>query len=145
MAGGAHRRGAAIEGINVTPLVDVVLVLLVVFLVTAPLLVKPAVPLDLPEASTGEALATPLEITLTAGGALLVDGRPARTAELAGIVRDRLAREPGLRAVIAADATVSHGEVLGLLDTLRAAGMTRVAFGARPSERSPGASHEARP
>ena len=67
MAGGAtERRGGIIEGINVTPLVDIVLVLLIIFIVTAKIVVAPAVPLDLPKAAQSEDLQTIFSIAIRA-------------------------------------------------------------------------------
>jgi biopolymer transport protein ExbD len=122
-------RGGIIEGINVTPLVDIVLVLLVVFIVTAKMVVQPAVPLDLPTAKTGEELQTIFAVTLPADGSLLVDGE--RVAEDAFLARAKaaLADEPELRAVIQADGDVPHRRVIGVLDRLKEAGIARVAFG----------------
>jgi biopolymer transport protein ExbD len=132
---GPRRRGAIIEGINVTPLVDVTLVLLILFIVTAKMVVTPAVPLDLPKASTSEELQTILSIAVPAEGAIRVDGAPLDEAALARKARSALARDPELRAVIQADRAVPHGRVLTLLDVLKGAGLERVAFGAvRPAQ-----------
>ena len=130
MASASPRRGAIIEGINVTPLVDITLVLLIIFIVTAKLVVAPAVPLDLPKASQSEELQTILSIVVPAEGPTQVDGAPTDDAALGGRARAALARDPELRAVIQADRAVSHGRVMTVLDTLKAAGLVRVAFGA---------------
>lgn len=130
MATSAPRRGGIIEGINVTPLVDITLVLLIIFIVTAKLVVTPAVPLDLPKASKSEELQTILSVVVPADGSIQVDGAPVDEAALGAKARSLLAREPELRAVIQADRAVSHGRVMGVLDTLKSAGLVRVAFGA---------------
>ena len=132
MASAGPRRGALIEGINVTPLVDITLVLLVIFIVTAKLVVTPGVPLDLPVASQSEAQQTVLSVIMPASGPMLVDGAPSDEAALAARVRAVLAREPAARAVIQADRAVPHGRVMGVLDAMKAAGLARVAFGAVP-------------
>jgi biopolymer transport protein ExbD len=122
-----------ITGINVTPLVDITLVLLVVFMVTAQLIAGQSVPLDLPKAATAGTTQTLLTLSLDREGVLLVDGQPVsdRTALAA---RARAAREqtPDVRALIAASAQATHGRVLEIVDTLREAGVTRVAFAAEP-------------
>jgi len=109
----------SITGINVTPLVDVVLVLLVVLMVTATYLASRAIPVDLPRGKTGEATAAPLTVSLSAAGALYVDGAPSTETEL----RQRLAAarrtDPEVRAVIAADGAVQHRRVVGVIDLLR--------------------------
>lgn len=130
MAGGAQPRGGGIiEGINVTPLVDIMLVLLVIFMVTAKLVDSPALPLDLPQAAQSEQVQTVLAISITANGQLWVDGRVTREDALGGFAREALARDLELRAVIQADGSVPHRLVINVLDRLKEAGLTRVAFG----------------
>jgi biopolymer transport protein TolR len=129
MAGTHPRRGALIEGINTTPLVDITLVLLVIFIVTAKIVVAPAVPLDLPKASQSEELQTVLSVIVPAAGPMLVDGAPIDDSVLAERVRAALAHDREARAVIQADRAVSHGRVMGVLDIMKGAGLTRVAFG----------------
>lgn len=135
MAGGGD---GPIEGINVTPLVDVMLVLLVTFLVTAQLLEAEAVPLDLPRASQAETVQVVLAVTLPAQGPTLLDGRPLeREDQLRAAAARALASAPELRAVVNADGAVPHRRVLEVLDQLRAAGVSRVAFGAWRAEPPP--------
>lgn len=122
-----------ITGINMTPFVDVALVLLVIFIVTAKLVVAPSVPLDLPTATKSEEVQTVLAVVVTAAGELLANGAPVATEERLGVLaREHLARDPQLRVVIAADGAVAHRRVMGVLDALRVAGISRVAFGVRP-------------
>ena len=77
MAGSQQPRGGIIEGINVTPLVDIVLVLLIIFIVTAKMVVAPSVPLDLPQASHGEEVMSIFSVVIDKGGKLLIDGEAA--------------------------------------------------------------------
>ncbi len=139
MAGGSTPpRGGLIEGINVTPLVDITLVLLIIFMVTARLMDSPAVPLDLPQASQSEEIQTILSISLTPNGQIQVDGAPLEASALRERARQALARDPELRAVIQADGAVAHREVIAVLDQLKEAGLTRVAFGTvRPEPVAP--------
>ena len=124
-----------ISGINVTPLVDVMLVLLVIFIVTAKIIVTPAVPLDLPHASHGEEVQVVLSVIVPARGPMLVDGAPLPGDDaLIEKARAAAAGNPDLRAVIQADGDVPHRRVIRVLDDLRGAGITRVAFGALPDE-----------
>jgi biopolymer transport protein TolR len=124
-----------IAGINVTPLVDVMLVLLVIFIVTAKIIVTPAVPLDLPRAAHGEEVQVVLSVILPVRGPMLVNGATvADDGALEAQARSALAANPDLRAVIQADGDVPHRRVIQLLDSLKGAGVTRVAFGALPLE-----------
>ncbi|NTX06833.1 biopolymer transporter ExbD [Myxococcus sp. CA051A] len=135
MAGGTQPRGGLIEGINVTPLVDIMLVLLIIFMVTARLVDSPAVPLDLPKASQSEDVQTVFAVSITATGQLLVNGEGITEAALRDSARHALVKDPELRAVIQADGAVPHRQVIAVLDQLKEAGLTKVAFGTvRPAE-----------
>src|SRR5690349_9446691 len=123
-----------ITGINVTPLVDVVLVLLVVLMVTATYLASKAIPVDLPAAATGEANAAPLSVSVDKSGKLFLDGTALEEPELARRVRARRARDPELRAVIAADGAVSHRLVVRVIDLLRRENVIRFAINVNPDD-----------
>lgn len=124
-----------ISGINVTPLVDITLVLLIIFIVTAKLVVTPAVPVDLPRASQTEEVQMVFSVVLATTGPVLVDGTPvADDAALARRARAALATHPGLRAVIHADGAVPHRRVLHTLSLLKQSGISQVAFGAEPEQ-----------
>jgi biopolymer transport protein ExbD len=118
----------SITGINVTPLVDVVLVLLVVLMVTATYLASRSIPVDLPSGKTGEATTAPLTVSLTKAGNLYVDGVPSTEAELRARLASARSREPELRAVIAADGAVPHRRVVGIIDLLRQEHVDRFAI-----------------
>lgn len=140
MAGGAGnaRPGAIIEGINVTPLVDIMLVLLVIFIVTAKILVLPAVPLDLPKVSKSDEVHVVFSVAIPASGATTVNGAPISDDDaLERAARGALAKDPGLRGVIQADGAVAHARVLRVLDRLRVAGLEKVAFATAPLDERP--------
>jgi biopolymer transport protein ExbD len=133
MAGSAKQGRGIISGINVTPLVDVTLVLLVVFIVTAKFVVTPAVPLDLPKASQGAEVQVVFSVLLPVDGSILVNGASVPDTEtLSQRARVALADDPALRAVISADGELSHRRVIAALDALKRAGVTRIAFAALP-------------
>lgn len=134
MAAIQHDDDEMITGINVTPLVDVVLVLLVILMVTATYLVARTIPVDLPKAQTGEASTSPLSITLDASGALYLDGSRVSKSELRARIGERRRREPGARAVIAADGSLAHRAVVSLVDLLRSEGITQFAINVDPSD-----------
>lgn len=118
-----------ISGINVTPLVDIVLVLLIIFLITAPVIYQSAIKVQLPKAKTGqEADKSPLNFTLSKNGELSWNGKPADWASLGqklGQMGPAIAQES---AIISADETTPHGTVVRLMDQLRQAGLTRFAL-----------------
>jgi biopolymer transport protein ExbD len=109
----------SITGINVTPLVDVVLVLLVVLMVTANYLASRAIPVELPHGKTAEATSTPFTLSLTQAGALYVDGALSSEAQLRAKLGAARRTTPELSVVIAADGAVPHRRVVGIIDLLR--------------------------
>lgn len=136
MAASTTRRGELISGINVTPLVDVVLVLLIVLMVTASYTVSQALPLELPRAQTGETKQTALAITIDESGSLYLDGSPVSEADLRlGI--DRKKAEGDVSVLIAADGRVRHASVVRVLDLVRSRGVTRFAINVAPEELDP--------
>lgn len=121
----------AIVGINVTPLVDIVLVLLIVFMVTAKLMPSTAVPLDLPRAATAGATQTVFAVSVDPEGHASIDGAPLRSDdELRARASEALQKDSALRTVVQASRRTSHGDVIHVVDELRRAGITKVAFGA---------------
>ena len=128
------QQSGAITGINVTPLVDVTLVLLVVFMVTARLITNSkALSVDLPQAATGSEVQSIFSVVIRSNGELSIDG-VAATDEQTVVTRARAerARNRELRAVIQADSAVAHGRVMRVLDLLRQAGVSKVGFGVSP-------------
>ena len=127
-----HGRRAPMSEINVTPLVDVMLVLLIIFMVTAPLLVA-GVPVDLPKnrAQPLDQQAKPVQVSIDAKGAIVVDDTavtpaalPARLAEIAA------QPEPpeGRRIYLRADKSLDYGQVMQVMGELNRAGLNRVAL-----------------
>lgn len=123
-----------IVGINVTPLVDVVLVLLVVLMVTAGYIASRAIPVDLPKAATGEAVPQTLALSIDHTGALFLDGQPIGEPEARARIAARKAARPDLRAVIAADGRVAHQRVIRVIDLLRQEHVTEFALDVRPED-----------
>jgi len=134
MAGFAQNKPSApITGINVTPLVDITLVLLIIFMVTAKLVISHALPMDLPKAATGGEVQQIFSLSLRADGSTQVDGVLAEKDEIVlGRAREALVHNPDLRAVVQADGSVPHSRVMHELDVLRQAGLSRIAFGVLP-------------
>jgi len=127
-----------ISAINVTPLVDITLVLLIVFMVTAKIIVSTSLPLDLPKAAKGETVQLVFGLEVHTDGALLVDGkRVSDDKAVLGLARASLAKNKDLRAVIRADAKVQHGRIIRILDLLKQAGVSKIAFGVTPISAEP--------
>jgi len=118
--------------INVTPMVDVMLVLLIIFMVTAPLLVA-GVPVDLPDSKAGalDQEQRPVQVSLDADGAIFVDDRPvpadalrARLGQIAAASRE----QGGPRIFLRADRGLDYGRVMRVMGEINDAGLRKVAL-----------------
>jgi biopolymer transport protein ExbD len=135
MAGGSNGGDddGLIAGINVTPLVDVTLVLLIIFMVTAKIIVSQGMPMDLPKAASGEALQTVFSVELLADGRTRVDSDFVPNDDAVGPKgKTALSKNKDLRAVIRADKKVEHGRVIHVLDLLKKSGISKIAFAVSP-------------
>jgi biopolymer transport protein ExbD len=139
MAGEQLDADEAITGINVTPLVDITLVLLIIFMVTTRIVMNQTVPLDLPKAASGTSeIQVVFSIVLTADSRTFVDGKAiANDDAILPLARDSQAQHPDLRAVIKADSAVTHGRVIHVLDLLKQAHVSKIAFGVTPVAAAP--------
>jgi biopolymer transport protein ExbD len=135
MAGAANGDDdGLIAGINVTPLVDVTLVLLIIFMVTAKIIVSQGMPMDLPKAASGESMQTVFSVELTVDGKTRVDSNVVAGDEaIAPLAREAKNKTKDLRAVIRADRKVEHGRVIHVLDLLKRAGVAKIAFAVSPT------------
>jgi biopolymer transport protein ExbD len=133
MAAPTHSHNEPLASINVTPLVDVMLVLLAIFMITARLEDDQALPIDLPKAASGEAAQRILNITIDRAGKRTVDGQPAADEDtLRALALETFTRYPEARTVIQASSGAEHGAVMRVLDTLRLSGINKVAFAVEP-------------
>jgi biopolymer transport protein TolR len=134
MGGGASRRRGIVAEINVTPLVDIMLVLLIIFMLTAQLIAKQAIEIDLPRASQSTAMQpTTISLALTRDGDLFLNGAPISAADLNTAVKAALNKDPKTQVVIAGDKAVSHGRVVWLLDTIKSLGVSSFMIQIDPS------------
>jgi biopolymer transport protein ExbD len=129
MAGGAQDDDdEPITSINIIPLVDIVLVVLIIFMVTASYIVTPAIEIELPKASTGEPKTnTILSLVITKEGDLYLNNKKIDLAALRTYIQENRDQQE-LEAVIAADASVAHGRVVELIDTVKAEGIVKFAI-----------------
>jgi biopolymer transport protein ExbD len=131
MAGGASTSDdEGINGINVTPFVDIALVLLIIFMVTAKYITAQSIPVDLPEAASASDTqqVSVANVSVDATGHFFVDTQPVDEAGLRSTMQSRLAQSPELRAIINADRATQHGRVTQAIDIIRLAGVTRFAI-----------------
>lgn len=124
--GPAAEGDSAITGINVTPLVDIILVLLIVFMATAPLIHNRAMKVDLPKAAQHERAATEaLQVTFNGERQISLSGKTVTREEL-GAALKALAALSEVRVALRADRALPYGEIVGLLDTIRGAGVRKI-------------------
>ncbi len=118
-----------ISAINVTPFVDVVLVLLVIFMVTAPMLMQDSIGIKLPKASSADKKVTSkLGVAITRQGQFLLNGEPVSPETITTRVKQALASDPETQALISADAEARHGDVVRAIDLIKSAGMNHFAI-----------------
>jgi biopolymer transport protein ExbD len=123
-----------ITGINVTPLVDITLVLLVILMVTASYVVSRAIPMELPRGATGEGTPTTLTVSIDKDGATFLDAEPITEPALRARIKSAHAADPETRAVIAADGRTAHSHVVHVIDLLRREDVTKFAINVDPEE-----------
>jgi len=115
--------------INITPFVDIVLVLLVIFMVTAKYIASQAIPVDLPKAaSAASGISTVLSCSIDAHSQMFLDKVPMSPEELRENLKSRSKAGGDIRAVINADRTVPHGRVVELIDIIRTSGIEKFAI-----------------
>lgn len=121
--------GRMITEINVTPLVDITLVLLIIFMVTTTYIVNPSIKVDLPKAVSGsDQTRTTLALTLTKDGQLYLNGDLSDETKVAAQIAAELPKNPDLQAIIAADKVVPHGAVVHVIDLVKRAGVRKFAI-----------------
>jgi biopolymer transport protein ExbD len=134
---GRHR---ALAEINITPLVDVMLVLLIISMLAAPMLQK-GIPLELPATETAKDIRDPRTVvSLDRDGRLRLNDQPVHPDLLEQRMKALASGNPGDTVFLRADKLIPYGEVLRIMDLIRKAGVTRVALVTVPIAGSPGSS-----
>ncbi|HLT29653.1 MAG TPA: biopolymer transporter ExbD [Myxococcaceae bacterium] len=129
MAGQVQNDDEEITGINVTPMVDVVLVLLIIFMVTANFITRETVEVDLPKAAHGgETVQGLINVVLDKEGQLYFDGAAVDEEALVRRVREALESDPDTRAIISADQSIDYGRVMHLIDVVKGEGIAKFAL-----------------
>ena len=137
MAGGARKKGMITE-INVTPWVAIMRVLLIIVMLTANLIAKQAIEVELPKAAQGSTpTPTTLAVTLTRDGQMFLNGQPVTPEQLRADVNAARAKDPKPQAIIAGDKDVSHGRVVWVLDVIKSLGVVSFAIQIDPTGLTP--------
>ena len=140
MAGSLEKEdGGMFASINVTPLVDITLVLLIIFMVAAPLIVaNPSIKVALPKATTGDetqksTLAVTMQRQGPAGYKLFTNGHETDEGAMRTVVAALVKTEPQVQAVIAADRGIAYGDVMHVVDVVKSLGVSRFALNTQAS------------
>ena len=137
MAGGANfddDEGGVITEINVTPLVDIMLVLLIIFMLTANIITQQSIGVELPNAVTGETVeSTTVAFTIDSEANVFLNGEATNEAQMRDALPILVKESDDIQAIIAADKSVSHGKVIWLIDLIRQLGIEKFALNIDPT------------
>jgi biopolymer transport protein ExbD len=129
MAGRLSDSDEALSEINVVPLVDIILVVLIIFMVTAPMIMKPSINVNLPKASSGDKTESKqFNIIISAEGKIQLNGQTTDAAALKIAAEAEQKKNPEIQAVIQADKNVSHGQVVTVMDAIKQGGIKKFAI-----------------
>lgn len=118
-----------IAEINIVPFVDIILVILIIFMVTTPFIVKPAINVNLPKAASGDDSApSKLSLSIASNGDLFLNGAPTTIAQVLSFSEEAAKNNPEVQAIIAADKEVPHGRVVETIDAVKSGGVKRFAI-----------------
>lgn len=118
------------SGINIVPFTDVVLVLLIIFMIAAPGLVRSGLDINLPGASTSRSQTkTRWQVAVDDSGNLFLNARPIKSAALKEQLKAQLEKSSDTSVVLNADQATEHGKVVEVLDSIRAAGVKKIYVG----------------
>ena len=129
LGGGGRRGGGMINGINVTPLVDVCLVLLIILMVSSTYIVAQSLKVQLPKSHATDGTAEkPATVTLLKTGGMRWNDKDATEADVQKGLTAAVAADPETNLVVSADKEVQHGRVVHILDLAKLAGITKFAI-----------------
>ncbi|MEM7646323.1 MAG: biopolymer transporter ExbD, partial [Pseudomonadota bacterium] len=130
-SGGGTNYDEPIAEMNVIPLVDVILVVLIIFMVTAPLVLKPSIDVNLPQASSADqqkSKAKNIEVVISKNGELYLDGKTIDLEGLKGAVATEAKTSPESSVVLTADKDVTLDGLTKIIDAIKGSGIKKVGF-----------------
>lgn len=135
--GGSGKKHTVLSDINITPMVDVMLVLLVIFIMAAPLLAA-SIRLDLPKAASATPANPPaaIAVQMNAQGELFADGKATDLEALKALLRQQAERNPQTEVQLSIDQSLPYARAVELMDAAQSAGLTRMGFVAQPAART---------
>jgi biopolymer transport protein ExbD len=118
-----------IVDINITPFVDIILVVLIIFMVTTPMIMNPSINIQLPKAVTGEETkSTPLTFSILKDGEVMLNGKKIADTDIVSLVGNEIKTNPDAQAIISADKDVTHGTVIKIIDLIKQGGVHKFAI-----------------
>lgn len=120
----------AISDINIVPLVDIILVVLIIFMVASPAAEQSRIKVDIPQASSGDASASnePFQVTVNDEGYLFVAGEPVSETELKSRGEIEVKKNSQIEAILTADKSLGYGEVVRVIDLIKSSGVKKIAI-----------------
>lgn len=131
MAGAAKSDQETISDINIVPLVDIILVVLIIFMVASPSSEKSKINVDLPEASSGESIATgtePFNVTINEDGYVFVNGEMVSDSELRARAEMELKKNSQVEALVTADKNLEYGRIVKTIDAVKSSGINKISI-----------------
>jgi len=118
-----------IADINIVPFVDIILVVLIIFMVTTPLIMKPSININLPKAGSGDDTApSELSLAIGANGEVMLNGKPSTDEAIQAYAQELSGKRPDVQAVISADKETPHGRVVTVIDAVKSGGVKKFAI-----------------
>lgn len=119
----------AIADINIVPFVDIILVILIIFMVTAPVILKPSINVNLPKAGSGDNTSpSELSIAIDSQGGITLNGKSSSKEDVKNFAQELVGKSPDTQAIISADRDVSHGTVISVIDAVKSGGVKKFAI-----------------
>ncbi len=131
MAGAAKSDQEEISDINIVPLVDIILVVLIIFMVASPTSNKSKINVDLPEASSGEAITSgsePFAVTINEDGYIFVNGETVSENELKSRAEIELKKNSQAEAILTADKNLNYGSIVKVIDAIKSSGINKISI-----------------
>ena len=118
-----------IAEINIVPFVDIILVVLIIFMVTTPFIMKPSININLPKAASGsDTTPSQLTITIDSDGETFLNGKATEDVEIGNYAVKAVTEKPDIQAIISADKDIPHGRVVSVIDIVKTAGIKKFAI-----------------
>ena len=124
-----------ISDINIVPFVDILLVILIIFMVTAPIVLRPSLKIKLPEAQSGDkSEPTSFQLVISSEEVIFLNDKKVEFSQLTSLAKRFVLQNPEGQAIISADQGVSHGHVVSILDQIKMGGVKRLGLGIEKSK-----------